>query len=430
MSAPLALSLYRAATLAATPFAGALLSLRLNRGKEDPDRVDERRGLTDLARPEGPLVWLHGASVGETLSLLPLIERLTQGGLNALVTSGTLTSARLMASRLPPRALHQFVPLDAPAFFRRFFAHWRPDLGLIAESEIWPNMIVEAARAEASLAMVNARMSERSFRRWERSPGLARALIGRFDLLLAQSAADAERFLSLGARAAPVIGNMKYDAPPPPADHRELAELSGLVAGRKLWIAASTHAGEERAAAEAHLKLSRAHPDLLTLIAPRHPERGEDIAEELAELGLACRLRSRGERPERDCAVYICDTIGELGLFYRLAGVVFVGKSLFSGGGQNPIEPAKLASAILHGPNVGNFADVYAPLDAEGGALAARNADELAYALAALFSDAHRLRAMARIAAEVVERRAGAVDRALAALSAHLAALAPNAALT
>ena len=174
-----ALALYRAATLAATPFAGALLSLRLNRGKEDPDRVDERRGLPGLARPEGPLVWLHGASVGETLSLLPLIERLTQGGLNALVTSGTLTSARLMASRLPPRAQHQFAPLDAPPFFRRFFAHWRPDLGLIAESEIWPNMIYEAGRAAAPLAMVNARMSERSFRRWERSPGLARALVGR-----------------------------------------------------------------------------------------------------------------------------------------------------------------------------------------------------------------------------------------------------------
>ena len=425
MSAPLALGLYRAATFAATPLAGALLSLRLNRGKEDPDRVDERRGLASLARPEGPLVWLHGASVGETLSLLPLIERLTQGGLNALVTSGTLTSARLMASRLPPRALHQFAPLDTPAFFRRFFAHWRPDLGLVAESEIWPNMIFEAARARAPLAMVNARMSERSFRRWRRSPGLARALIGEFEVMLAQSPADAERFLSLGARAAPVIGNMKFDAPPPPADHRELAELSGLVAGRRLWVAASTHAGEERAAAEAHLKLSAAYPDLLTLIAPRHPERGAEIAEELAELGLACRLRSRGERPDRDCAVYICDTIGELGLFYRLAGIVFVGRSMFFGGGQNPIEPAKLASAILHGPHVDNFADVYAPLDAEGGAMTARDADELAAALAALFADAHRLRAMARVAAEVVERRGGAVERALSALSTQLGALAP-----
>jgi 3-deoxy-D-manno-octulosonic-acid transferase len=340
------------------------------------------------------------------------------------VTSGTLTSARLMARRLPPRALHQFAPLDAPLFARRFFAHWRPDLGLFAESEIWPNMIVEAG--SIPLAMVNARMSERSYRRWTRAPGFARALISRFDVLLAQTAADAERFLRLGARAAPVVGNMKFDAPPPPADPSELAELSGLVAGRRLWIAASTHRGEERAAAEAHQKLVARYPDLLTLIAPRHPERGPEIAEELSEMGLSCRLRSRGQRPERDCAVYLCDTIGDLGLFYRLAGIVFVGKSLApGGGGQNPIEPAKLASAILHGPHVGNFADVYAPLDAAGGALATGDAEALAAALAALFADAGRLRAMARRAAQVVEARGGAVERALAALSTHLTALAP-----
>jgi 3-deoxy-D-manno-octulosonic-acid transferase len=418
---------YRLATGAAAPLAGALLSLRLNRGKEDPDRLDERRGWPSLARPEGPLVWLHGASVGETVSLLPMVERLTQGGLNALVTSGTVTSARLMAQRLPPRALHQFAPLDAPAFARRFFTHWRPDLGLIAESEIWPNMLMEANATP--LAMVNARMSERSFRRWARAPGLARALIGRFDLVLAQSAADAERLRGLGARAARAIGNMKFDAPPPPADPRELAELSGLVAGRRLWIAASTHAGEERAAAEAHRALSARFPDLLTLIAPRHPERGPRIVEELGELGLSCRLRSQGGRPERDCAVYVCDTIGELGLFYRLAGIVFLGKSLAGRGGQNPIEPAKLASAILHGPDVGNFADVYAALDAGGGALATPDAEALAGALAALFSDPARLRAMARRAAETVEAEGGAVERALAALAPYLAGLAPGAPL-
>jgi 3-deoxy-D-manno-octulosonic-acid transferase len=334
-----------------------------------------------------------------------------------------VTSAQLLARRLPAGAIHQFAPLDAPSFFKRFFAHWRPDLGLFAESEIWPNMIVEAG--PIPLAMINARMSERSYRRWTLAPGFARALISRFDILLAQTSADAERFLQLGARKAPVVGNLKFDAPPPPADPQELAELSGLVAGRRLWIAASTHRGEERAAAEAHQALVARYPDLLTLIAPRHPERGAEIAEELSEMGLSCRLRSRGQRPERDCAVYLCDTIGDLGLFYRLAGIVFVGKSMFSGGGQNPIEPAKLASAILHGPHVGNFADVYAPLDAAGGALATGDAEALAAALASLFADAGRLRAMARRAAQMVESRGGAVERALAALSPHLAALAP-----
>ena len=420
---PLSLSAYRAATLAVSPLAGALLSLRLNKGKEDVERLGERRGTPGLARPDGPLIWLHGASVGETVSLLPLVERLTQAGFNTLMTSGTVTSARLMARRLPARALHQFVPLDAPNFLRRFFRHWRPDLGLIAESEIWPNMIVEAARAGTPLVMVNARMSARSFRRWSFAPNFVGALLGRFELVLAQTAADAERLAQLGARAPQVIGNMKFDAPAPPADRRELAELSGLVSGRRLWIAASTHPGEERAAGEAHRRLFGDFPDLLTLIAPRHPERGPEIAEELGELGLACRLRSRGERPDRDAHVYICDTIGELGLFYRLAGIVFTGKSLSSGGGQNPIEPAKLASAILHGPHVQNFADIYGPLDSEGGAAIVNDAAEMAASLGELFKNASRLRAMARIAADVVNRSGGAVERTLAAVAPHLEAL-------
>ncbi len=426
MKLPISLSAYRAATFLATPLAGPLLGYRLDRGKEDAFRLEERRGITSLVRPAGPLVWLHGASVGEALSLLPLVERLTQGGRSALLTTGTVTSARLLGERLPPGASHQFAPLDTPRFMRRFFAHWRPDLGLIAESELWPNMIVEATRAGIPLAMVNARMSRRSFDRWAYAPGLIRALLGQIDLCLAQSEGDAERLAKLGARAAPVIGNLKYDAAAPPADVHELATLGGLTSGRQIWIAASTHEGEERIAAEAHRRLTQVFPDALTLIAPRHPDRGEAILAQLQGLGFACALRSRGERPGRETAIYICDTMGELGLFYRLAGIVLVGKSLAGTGGQNPIEPAKLASAILHGPNVANFADVYALLDDGGGAAVTRDANELAATLHALFSDSGRLRAMARAAANAVERQAGAADRALTALQPHLRLLAAS----
>ncbi|THD42077.1 MAG: 3-deoxy-D-manno-octulosonic acid transferase [Bradyrhizobium sp.] len=428
MSLPLSLGAYRIATGLASPLSGALLSLRLNKAKEDPLRIEERRGVAGLPRPAGSLVWLHGASVGEALSLMPLVERLTQAGRRALITTGTVSSARLLSQRLPPGAMHQFAPLDTPGFMSRFFAHWRPDLALIAESEIWPNMILEAGRAGAPMAMVNARMSARSYARWRRAPAFIGALLARFDLCLAQSAGDGERLAALGAGQVRVVGNLKFDASAPPANQRELAELSGQVSGRQIWIAASTHAGEERIAADAHRRVAATFPDLLTLIAPRHADRGEAIRAELSAMGLRCALRSRGERPERDVEIYICDTMGELGLFYRLAGVVMVGKSFVGQGGQNPIEPAKLACAVLHGPQVANFTEVYGLLDGAGGAALVRDADELAAMLTMLFADPTRLRAMARAAAKAVEAEAGAADRVMQALAPLLAATDPPAA--
>ncbi|HXZ14886.1 MAG TPA: 3-deoxy-D-manno-octulosonic acid transferase, partial [Roseiarcus sp.] len=359
MTAPFSLRLYRALTALGTPLAAPLLALRLRRGKEDEGRLAERRGQAALPRPNGRLVWLHGASVGEALSLLPFVERIVRGGASALVTTGTVTSAELLARRLPTGALHQFAPLDNPFFVRRFLLHWRPDAALIAESELWPNLIVETKRAGLPLAMINGRISERSFKRWRRAPRFIGALLMHIDLCLARSEVDAERLIALGAPRVLVAGDIKYDAAALPADLHELAELSGLASGRQIWIAASTHPGEEIIAARAHKRLAEVFPDALTLVAPRHPERGEAIGRDIEAEGLAVALRSRGERPGRETSIYVCDTIGELGLFYRLAGVVFLGKSFAGGGGQNPIEPARLASAILHGPMVENFAEAY-----------------------------------------------------------------------
>lgn len=420
MKFPVSLFAYRLATGAFAPASGPLLSWRLTRGKEDGARIGERRGEPGLDRPAGVLVWLHGASVGEAVSLLPLIERLTQRGRQVLVTTGTVTSAAVLADRLPAGAFHQFVPLDAPQFMRRFIEHWRPNVALIAEFELWPNFIVEAERTRTPIILVNARLSERSFRRWSRLRSFIGALLARIELCLAQSKSDGERFALLGAPHVRLVGNLKYDALPPPADRRELALLSGRISGRQVWIAASTHGGEETMIGEAHRIVARAFPDLLTLIAPRHPSRGVEIAAQLQGLGLNCALRSRGDQPVSETAVYVCDTIGELGLFYRLAGVVFVGKSLVPHGGQNPIEPAKLASAILHGPHVANFADVFALLDAAGGAAVVRDPQELAQTLVALFADGARMRAMARAAAQVVESQTGAVDRMLQAIEPYL----------
>lgn len=416
----LPLRLYRAGMALAEPAAAIVLAVRQRRGKEDGTRLSERRGHPGRPRPAGRLAWLHGASVGETISLVPIVERLTRRGFTVLVTSGTVTSAGLLARRLPPGAVHQFVPLDVPRYLRRFLDYWHPDLVLVAESELWPNMIVEVADRGIPLVMVNGRLSERSFRRWQKLPQTAHALLERFDLCLAQSPADAERIARLGAPRVMSVGNLKFDGPAPPADATTLATLNGLIAGRPVWVAASTHAGEEEQIAAVHRALMQRFPGLLTIVAPRHPERGEDVCAAARAAGLTSAQRSRGLLPDRATDIYVADTIGELGLFYRLAPVVFVGGSLIPHGGQNPIEPAKLATALLHGPHVHNFADVYAAIDRAEGALPVTDARELAYGLAALLADAARVRRMARAAATTVEALGGAVERTMRAIEPYI----------
>ncbi|MBW0003637.1 MAG: 3-deoxy-D-manno-octulosonic acid transferase [Hyphomicrobiales bacterium] len=417
---PPTLRLYRAATAVAQPFAGALLAYRARRGKEDLARADERKGIASRPRPEGVLVWLHGASVGETISLLPIITRLCEKSLNVLVTSVTTTSAQVLARRLPAGALHQYAPLDTPLFMRRFFDHWRPDLALFAESELWPNAIVEARRRQIPLALVNARMSERSLARWRRLPRTIEVLAGSFDLCLAQTEIDAERYRFLGAHGVVTAGNLKYDVPPPPADQIALASLKGMTAGRPVLLAASTHAGEEAIVAETHRMLAQHFPSLLTIIAPRHPERGSEIASTVKAAGLRPAMRSRRLGPDSACDIYVADTVGELGLFYRLTPIVFMGKSLVPHGGQNPIEPAKLGAAILHGPHVQNFESVYRALDEAGGAREITDGRTLALAFAQMIADPKKLREMVRAAGMAVERLTGAVDRTMGAIEPYL----------
>jgi 3-deoxy-D-manno-octulosonic-acid transferase len=421
---PASLALYRAVTRAAQPFADRLIAYRAKQGKEDAARASERKGLASRPRPEGRLVWLHGASVGETVSLLPVVSRLCENAVNVLVTSVTMTSAGILAQRLPPGALHQYAPFDTPLFMSRFLEHWRPDLALFAESELWPNAIVEAHRRGVPLGLLNARMSARSLRRWRRFPRTIGALAGCFDLCLAQSAVDAERYRFLGAHAVATAGNLKYDAPAPPADQVELAALKGMTAGRPIVLGASTHPGEEEILARAHGELAQRFHGLLTIIVPRHPQRGPEVAAAVKEAGLRPVLRSRRLGPDKACDIYIADTVGELGLFYRLTPIVFMGKSLVPHGGQNPIEPAKLGAAILHGPHVQNFAEVYAALDEAGGAWSVDDPKALTDAFAEIIVDPRALRDMARAASSAVERLTGALERTMQAIEPYLAPLA------
>jgi 3-deoxy-D-manno-octulosonic-acid transferase len=416
----LALRLYQLASAAGSPIAPQVLARRLYRGKEHPERLAERRGEATLQRPSGPLIWVHGASVGEMLAAVPLIERLRAQDFAVLVTSGTVTSAALAEQRLPAGTIHQFIPLDAPRFVCRFLDHWQPGLALFVESDLWPNLILSSAERRIPMILINGRLSKRSFGRWRRIPGTIAALLSRFDLCLAQSAADAERYAQLGAPRVMMTGNLKLDVPPPPVDQAALQRLKGLIGKRPVIAAASTHPGEEAAIIAAHKRLQEKLPGLLTVIAPRHPARGESIAEIATAAGLTAALRSRDAAPLPDVAIYVADTLGELGLIYRIAPIVFMGGSLASHGGQNPIEAVRLGAAVIHGPHVWNFAEIYATLDAAHGAVAIDDESALAARLGAWLGDAHARETVADAATKTVGRLGGALKRTLAALDPYL----------
>jgi 3-deoxy-D-manno-octulosonic-acid transferase len=418
---PLALRLYQLASHAAAPVAAPrLLARRLQLGKEHPTRLAERRGEATQSRPSGPLIWLHGASVGEMLAVIPLIERVRAQDFAVLVTSGTVTSAALAEHRLPSGTLHQFIPLDAPRYVGRFLDHWRPDLALFVESDLWPNLILASARRAIPMVMINGRLSERSFRRWRLAPGVIAALLSRFDLCLTQSAADAKRYGQLGAPRVSSTGNLKLDVPAPPVDEPTLGRLKSVIGARPVIAAASTHPGEETAIIAAHRRLRAKNPALLTVIAPRHPARGESIAEIAKVAGLSVGLRSRGELPDKDIDVYVADTLGELGLIYRLAPIVFMGGSLASHGGQNPIEAIMLDAAVVHGPHVWNFAEIYTTLDEAQGAKLVADEEALMVGLNEWLGNPAARTAVADAAGRTVRQLGGALERTLAALDPYL----------
>ena len=417
---PAALRAYRLFSAAITPLTPLFLARRLRHGKEHGLRLPERRGVSIAARPLGPLVWLHGASVGELISVLPLIERIHTREVNLLVTSGTVTSSGLAEQRLPRGVMHQFVPIDVPFFVRRFLDHWQPDLALFVESELWPNIIIETSRRSVPMILVNGRLSENSFRRWRYLPSSIANLLGRLDLCLARTPADAERLSELGAHHVITTGDLKLDGPAPPANRGNLAALQRIIAGRPLIAAASTHDGEEAAMIDAHQRLRATFPNLLTLIVPRHPERGRGVAEIARTAGLNVKLRSRGEFPDAATDIYVADTVGELGLIYRLAPIVFVGGSLVRHGGQNPIEPAKLGAAILHGPHVWNFADIYAALDHAHGAELVADASKLTAALGSMLARPDARAHVAETARMTVDALGGALENTLQSLDPYL----------
>jgi len=404
VSLPLSLTLYRLATAVLEPVAPLVLQRRARRGKEDAARLNERLARPRRPRPAGKLVWLHGASVGESLSILPLVERLRaeRPEVSVLVTSGTVTSATLLARRLPEGAFHQYVPLDTPGGARRFIAHWRPDLAVFVESELWPNLLIAAQAAGTRLALVSAKLSDRSFEGWRLRPFAAARIFAGFDLILAQDVRAAERFAALGGTVAGEA-DLKFGASALPAEPSALAKLQQALAGRRLLLAASTHPGEDEQVLDAFTALPEEGRPRLVIV-PRHVERGPAIAEMARGRGLSVSLRSA--EPEALAAeVVVADTLGELGLWFRLADLAIVAGSLVTGiGGHNPLEPARLSCPILSGPHVENWLTAYADLSAVEGLILADVA-LLPQRLAAALADPDAARARARSALAFVEAR-------------------------
>lgn len=419
---------YRTLTDLCAPFIRFYLGRRKAAGKEDPARFSERFGHASHPRPEGPLVWLHAASIGEAFSLLSLVERLNRDhpALGLLMTTGTVSSAGLMADRLPPGVIHQYLPLDRAPYAERFLDHWLPDVVLWSESELWPNLLTAVSARGLPLILINGRISVRSLKGWQRVPSLARHVLSGFTLSLGQTAEDAERLKTLGANNSKNVGNLKHAAAPLPADEDDLKALQRATAGRPMWLAASTHAGEETLAGDVHRQLSAARPKLLTLIAPRHPGRSGDIKAQLEADGFRVQLRSVNALPEPETDIYLADTLGEMGLLYRLSSIVFMGKSIAADGGQNPFEAVQLGCAVLHGPRMSNFRAMTQQMAAAGATLQVPDAAGLTDAVGDLLENGALLHTRCAAARAYAAREAHVLDRIIDELAPFITPLDPG----
>ena len=373
---------------------------RKENGKEDIKRFNERIGRPSMKRPEGTLIWFHGASVGESLSMLPLIHKMLEiyPDAHIMVTTGTITSAELMAKRLPERAFHQYITIDNPLFTTRFIKYWRPDLVLWFESDLWPAMLSGIKRKNIPLILVNGRISNKSFKRWQQFDFISKELLGCFSLCLGQSEEDAYRLRVLGARESVCLGNLKYAGLPLPIDRDKENEITSQINGRTVWRASSTHHNEEAKIARMHKRLKEKFPDLLTIIAPRHPHRGPEIMEAIHETGLTASLRSENGKITPQTDIYVANTVGELGIWYDIAPLVFIGGSLIPHGGQNFIEPSRVRDAVIVGPHMFNFTDAMNRAKKADAVIQVNDIEELEETITQLLSNKELLEAKRSLA--------------------------------
>jgi 3-deoxy-D-manno-octulosonic-acid transferase len=414
--------LYHIASRLAGPGLPLWLKWRLREGKEDRLRYREKLAKIAMQRPAGELIWIHAASVGESLSILPLIEAIRETATDKaiLVTTVTLTSANLLEKKLPDGVIHQYAPVDNPSVVKKFLQHWQPSIALFVESEIWPNMITLTKKSGGELFLINARMSGRSFMRWQKMPALFTQLMDSFTAIFPQNEKSGDYFKKLGANNLKYLGNLKYDAPPLPADPKVSGQIIQQIGSRACWLAASTHEPEEMIAGDIQLTLRELHEDLLTIIVPRHPNRAGSIARQLREKGLKVAQRSKEEAITQETDIYLADSIGELGIFYRIAGIVFIGGSLINRGGQNPLEAARLDCAVITGPHMDNFPAIMADMIRNDACLRVHDAKGLQQAVEELLHQHEEQENLATNANKVVKEQGGAVEKIIAELTPHL----------
>lgn len=418
--ARIALTAYRWAGVVAFPCAGLLLAARASKGKEDRARRGERLGYAAANRPRGPLVWVHAASVGEMVAVTTLMREFRRCGIHVLLTTGTVTSAEIAANRLSNDVIHQYVPIDALPAIRRFLDYWQPDLAIGVESEIWPATLATLHDRRIPQILVNARISDRSFARWQKHPDVASSLFSKLGMVVAQSELDGERFRDLGAWPVTVSGNIKVDTDAPPVDAELLSLYQRQIGHRKTWAATSTADGEEKVAAMVHRAL-KAHMGQLSIVVPRHPDRADEIEAMMVQQGLVVARRSRNDviTPETD--IFLGDSIGEMGLYLRLTEIAFVGRSMMvGGGGGNPMEPAVLGCAVLCGPHVENFRDSYQRLVRHGAARVVRDAETLAKSVHFLMNNPLALHKMSDSAVAAVQDMRGALTITVKALEPYI----------
>jgi len=410
-------TLYRASARAAVPLLSRLLAKRAQRGKEQPERLTERRGIASAARPDGPLIWVHGASIGEAKAALPVIGQLCRAGRHVLVTTGTVSSAKVMADLLPEGAFHQFMPLDHPTWTARFLGHWRPDAVLWMEQDFWPNVLGQLRAQRIPTYLLNARMSADTHRQWRRAAPLVRPMLRGFRIVFAQDAVMATRLKGLGARDVRDLGNLKFSAEPPSADGHRLLSIRRAIGDRLVWAAVSTHAPEEaQLVTVARNRFGTMTLKPLMILLPRHPERGDHLKAELTGMGMRVAQLSKRQLPGPLTDVLIADQLGQVGLAAGLADIVTMGGALIPHGGQNPIEPAMLGKPLVLGPHMENFSIVVDKLVQAGGAVQVADAEGVLEQITRLMVERRRRHQMGLAAKTVAEEERGAAERILSAL--------------